>query len=459
MASQKRSDKMRKDNKLFIKSMIITSIIGFSVLMITMFIGIKYYVDKNETSHNIKQADKALIDTEEPKVEYSNNVIALVKNIQEDRLIALDIEKEQLVDKNITTATKVSDEYGGVIPLSSVQPGDIVEVVFQPDKQNILSINKTSRSWIKKDISGVIINSTANEAVIGKETYKLTEDAFLFKEGGLSISPSFIGEYDIVQVQGIENTIWSIKVLKSGASIELLDIPSEEGLLEIDRTRMIPLKEVIGPVGITSGKHKILVNIKGYEELVKEVTLTPEENYQISLKGMKEAFTELKLGVANVGIDYTVQVGDKLFQKGQKISVKQGKYKVAVKAEGYEDWVQELEFDTPIYDLNVMLQKEAEETTEPDTTDTTNPSGETANNDNTSNASNGSYTVNISTDPSGAHVYFGGVYKGETPFKATLPIGDYAVSLEKDGFQTYNTTIIIDNSDNQNSFLYVLTPR
>jgi hypothetical protein len=440
---------VRKDNKTFVKSMIITSVIGFSVLMIMMFVGIKYYVDKSGTSNSVQAA--SLADKQETKVEYSTTVLALVKQITQEKLVAFDIETKQMMYKSITVSTKVSDGYGGVIPLASIKEGDIVEVVFQTDKEKILSINKTSRSWIKPDLTGIKINTADNQVIIGKKPYKYTKDTLIFKENNRQISPTFLGEYDLLELQGVGDDIWSIKILKSASSLQILDFPTEEGMLEIDRTRMIPLKDLEEPIKLTAGKHKILITMKGYEPVTTEIELIPEENYVISLKDIKEAFTDLNVIVTNTVTDYTVQIADKTYAKGEKISLKQDKYTVLIKAEGYKDWEQELELDQTTYDLKVTLEQIIDETNVPDT-------GNEGNVDNGTETSNASYTINISTDPSAAYVYIGGVYKGQTPFKTTLPVGDYTVSLEKKGYETYNTTIIIDNSDNQNSFLYHLTP-
>jgi hypothetical protein len=429
--------------------MIITSVIGFSVLMIMMFVGIKYYVDKSGTSNSVQAS--SLVDKQETKVEYSATVLALVKQITQEKLVAFDIEKKEMMYKSITVSTKVSDGYGGVIPLATIKEGDIVEVVFQTDKEKILSINKTSRSWIKPDLTGVKINTADSQMLIGKKPYKYTKDTLIFKENGRQISPSFLGEYDLLELQGVGEDVWSVKVLKSAASLQILEFPTDEGMLEIDRTRMIPLKDIDEPIKLTAGKHKILITMKGYEPVTTEIDLIPEENYQISLKDAKEAFTDLNVIVAGTVTDYTVQIADKTFAKGEKISLKQDKYTVLIKAQGYKDWEQELELDQTTYDLKVTLEQIIDETTAPST-------GNEGNVNNGTGTSNASYTINISTDPSSAYVYIGGIYKGQTPFRTTLPVGDYTVSLEKQGYETYHTTIIIDNSDNQNSFLYNLTP-
>ncbi len=445
---------MRRNNKTFIKSMIITSVIGFSVLMIMMFVGIKYYVDKSGTSAHLQVNN--VIDTSEPKVEYSSTILALVKKVSKDELIAFDIEKRREVTRSIAQTTKISDGYGGVIPLSLIQPGDLVEVIFQPDKEKILAINKTSRSWVKPELSGVLVNTSKSEMVIGKKVYTFTEDTMMFKEGGRGVTPSLIGEYDILQLQGVDDTVWSIKVLQNAASIGLSDLPSLEGRLEIDRTRITSLKDIVGPISLTPGRHKLVIDIKGYEPITTDINLTSGEHLEISLKDAKEALTELNVIVTNKEIDYTVQVGTEVFKKGQTISVKQDKYNIAVKAEGYKTWEREIELDRVAYDLSITLEKEVDETVPP-TTSNSNGNNNNSNNNNTNTVGN-TYTINISSDPAGAYVYIGGMYKGQTPFRTTLPVGDYAISLEKPGYQNYYTTIIIDNSDNQNSFLYVLTP-
>ncbi|WP_070000030.1 PEGA domain-containing protein [Cellulosilyticum sp. I15G10I2] len=455
---------MRRNNKTFVKSMIITSIIGFSVLMVMMFTGIKYYVDKSGTSSHLQASN--IINAPQPKVEYSSTIIALVKRVSKEELVAFDIEKKQDITRSIASSTKISDGYGGIIPLSSIKTGDLVEVIFQPDKENILAINKTLRTWVKPELSGVIINPSKNEIIIGKKAYNFTDDIMMFKEDGRGIKAAFIGEYDILELQGVEDTVWSVQVLQSAASIELIDLPSLEGRLEIDRTRMIALKDIVGPISLTPGKHKLLVDIKGYEPITEEVELASGEHLEITLKDAKEAFTELNVVVMNQGVDYSVQVGDQTFKKGQPISVKQDKYTIIVSAQGYKTWERELELDRTAFDLNITLEKEEDEVVSPvgseSNTSNNSNNGNTNNNNssstNNTNTSNNTYTINISSDPSGAYVYIGGIYKGQTPFKTTLPVGDYAISLEKAGYQNYYTNIIIDNSDNQNSFLYVLTP-
>ena len=160
--------------------MIITSVIGFGVLMVMMFIGIKYYIDKNGTSSNIQVSTRG--DAPEPKVEYSSTVLGLVKKISQDELIAFDIEKKREMTRSISSTTKISDGYGGAIPLSSIQQGDLVEIIFLPDKVGVLAINKTSRTWVKPDLSGVLVNTSNDEVIIGKKAYAFSDKTMIFND-------------------------------------------------------------------------------------------------------------------------------------------------------------------------------------------------------------------------------------------------------------------------------------
>ena len=62
----------------------------------------------------------------------------------------------------------------------------------------------------------------------------------------------------------------------------------------------------------------------------------------------------------------------------------------------------------------------------------------------------------IETDPGGAQVFVSDVYKGITPTLTGLKPGEYNISIEKEGYTTLYTTVIIDISNKQKSFLYTL---
>ena len=68
-------------------------------------------------------------------------------------------------------------------------------------------------------------------------------------------------------------------------------------------------------------------------------------------------------------------------------------------------------------------------------------------------------TITVSSEPEGANVYVDGELKGVTPYMLTLDNGTYDIRLEKVGYDTYKTNIILDGSNDQSVFLYPLIPK
>ncbi|PHV69376.1 hypothetical protein CS063_16205 [Sporanaerobium hydrogeniformans] len=436
---------MRKNNKAFVTSMIITSIIGLSVLMIAMFIGIKYFINQNEGQLTVQP--ESLKKEERPNVQYSSTILALVESITDKEIIAFDIEKMQSFQRELDLTTTLTDSYGGAIPLGQIKKGSIVEIVYQPEKESILSVSLTNRAWEKNNISGLKVNTSDNKITINNKDYSFTKDILVIGEEETESSPYFITEHDVVKVVGVEDTIWCIRILKSAASIEITNLPTADGILEIDRTRMIPLKEVIAPISIEPGKHKITIIMKGYETVTKDITIEAGEKAKIDLTDTPKAMSTIKLTVTNQEADYTVRIGDKVYTKGEILAVEQGKHTVNIEAEGYKPWTKELEFTNESHDLKVSLEQIKADT------------GTTLQQPEEVNSSNTQYTITVSSDPVGAAVYVGDTYKGQTPVKMTLPLGDYAITLKKEGYQNHTANILLDSTGTQNNFLYVLMPQ
>lgn len=440
---------MQKNNKAFVKSIIIASSVALCVLMIIMFAGIKYYISQKSNGSTSSNNTREEIATSTPQVEYTSTLLVMVKEIDEDHIFAYDIENNIGIDKTLNIATTINDAYGGAIPLESIHKGDIVEITYSDEQEKVISISKTTRSWTKTNVSGAIVSDDIKQLKIDGTVYNYNSNILVLRDGSVESNMSFIGAYDVLDIQGIDNTIWSISIKKVAATLELTDLPTKDGQLEIDIKTVIQLSDITGPISITPGTHKILVSMKGYETVIENVEIGQGEAYEYSLKDTPKAYTQIIPAVSAGDKIYTVKLAGNTYKKGDQIKVQQGDYDVVIAAEGYYTWTGKISCTKPTYSLRVNLKEIPTETEAPE--ESTAEEAEVS-------AAKESYTINISTDPTGAKVYLDGVYKGTTPYKVTLPVGDYSVLLEKDGYEIYTTSIIIDGSDEQNSFLYVLTP-
>lgn len=428
------------NNKLFVKTMIITATIGLTVLMATMFVGIKFFTEKNVLPHE----DKVSLPVESPQVEISSTILGSVKKISEEKIELFDIEKKQVISTKINKVTKVEDAYSQAIPITEINQGDIVEVIYEPQKDLLISISKTNRGWEKKDVNKIKVSLEKDIISIGKHEYTYGKDTLILNEKGQEITPEVLGEYDKLRLTGVDSRIWSIKVIEKQGQVILGKLPTLKGTLEIDTNRIIRLEEIKDPIGISPGSHKIVLNMEGYQPITKNIEVTPGSDIKITGDGAEIAYTNLSVTVSGTA-DYDVEVNGKIYKPREIIKLEQGVYTVKITADGFKPWAMQLDVEGDTKSIHAVLTSNTPTTQEPVPSE--EPKGDPA-----------SYQINISTDPAGAEVYIGGIYKGTTPYKTTLPVGDYSVELKKQGYEAYTTSLIIDNSDNQNSYQYVLTP-
>lgn len=439
--------------------MIITAVVGLVVLMAAMLLGVKHFVGQDSTAaamgeNSIKQEEKG------SELEYTSTILAVVTELTDDEIKAIDTESRQELTRPIDRTTKVADAYNRTIPLTSIKEGDIVEIVYQEDKDRTISINKSSQGWSKNSVSGAKVNTSASELELFGVVYTYDRNIMILHDGEKDAKIELITPYDIVTVQGIKDRVLSIRVEKAAGSIVVTDIPSRQGRIELDINTMIPLSELVEPINVIAGKHKIVVSIKGYENIVEEIDVAPGETYTLSLDRAKRSYTNVKVAISNVDVEaYNIKIDNKTYAKGEQISIPQGTYNVTITAENYKPWTKTVTFAKENYTLKATLQSnKIEETASPSTSPDSGTSGAPSKEEtNNTEATSETKTIDIATDPSGAKVYINGVNRGTTPYKVTLPMGSYSVLLEKDGYEVYSTSIILDGSDDQTGFLYVLT--
>lgn len=423
-------------------NMIIVSVVGLITLMIVMFMVIRTYTkDGNQGSYVQKETQ---VKVSNAKVEYSATLLVLVEKITEDEIVGFDIENKIRVSREITEGTKISDMYGSAMPAAQIKAGDIVEMVYQQDKEKVVSISKTSKVKSWKKISGVTVDHTNNQINIGGTTYDYVDDTMVFQSDGNKTNMAFVTPFDIVSIQSVNDIIWSITIDEVAGSITLTDLPTTKGVLEIDRTRSFKLDELKGNISVIPGKHNILLQMEGYEIIKNDIVIEPGENYEISLKDAKEAYTQVNPLVSSGVTNYSIKIGDKTYNKGEEIKLQQGTYQVEAEAEGYELWTKEIICDKETYNLYISFIQKPAPSQSPDT------------NGETSDVLNNTQTITLNTNPMGAKVYVNGVFKGETPCTVTLINGSYGVLFEKTGYSAYSTTILLDGSDEQVSYSYDL---
>ena len=435
---------MRKNNKQFVRNIIITSVIGLSTLMVVLFVVLQTYLEKHEEQTYIVEAqiENEVLST---TIELSENKIILVEKITQDKIVGYDIKNKSTFNKLITKTARVNDAYGNVMPITQIKAGDIVEVDYQNGKDNVVAVGKSVDVQSFKKISGVTVDKTTKQIKMSGTNYTYTDETMVLNADGSPSDIGKIGPFDIVSIQELDDIVWSITIDKASASLNMVDLPTQNGQIEIDNSRLIQFKDIAEPIKIIPGEHKIVIKMEGYVTITDQLNLDSGQVYEMSLANAEIAYTTVTPYISAKISDYTIKIDDKIYGPEDEIILQQGTYQVEVIADGYEKWIRQVNLSKDDYKLSVALIPIEEESLDENTNSTSN-----------NEALNNSRTIVLNTSPSGAKVYINGAYSGETPYTVTLNNGSYNMLFEKTGYMVYSTTILLDNSNDQTAFLYIL---
>lgn len=224
-----------KGNKLFVKSMIITAIIGLTTLMIFMFIGIKHF-----TQQKVDAATQVveIIPVQKQSVPFNSVILGVVNELSNDQIGVFDIEKKQYVTTAIKKSTQVEDERGKAIPLAEINVGEIVEISYEPTEDNLVSIAKAGQAWKKTDLRNVEIDRAASEVKLGSNIYEYTGNTLILDRNGNKLDNiHLVNTYDVLELAGVGIDVYSIKVLSTQGAIQFDGLPEVSGRIEIDINR------------------------------------------------------------------------------------------------------------------------------------------------------------------------------------------------------------------------------
>lgn len=436
---------MRRNNKQFVRNIIIVSVVGLVILMIALFATLQTFLGKQ--NHNI--------DIEEPVreeamalIEVSETRMILVSEINENQVIGYDIKDRRVFNRKVSDTVRISDAYGKVLPITQIKKGDMIEVSYQEEKGEVVAISKSIQVQTYRRINGVTIDKVSQQINIGGTNYAYTDNTMVMSADGEEIEIGQLGPFDSVSIQMLHGTVWSIILEEMAASMNMVDLPTQNGQIEIDNSRLLPFKDITEPIKLTPGSHKIIIKMEGYVTISETLTVTSGEVYEMSLADAEIAYTTIQPRINADVIDYTIKVGDKAYKPGEAIKVPQGEYLIEISAEGYEKWSRKVKLEKDIYTLNANLTLIKDESEEEENQKVEEEANKEA-----------SRTIVLNTDPSGAKVYINGEYKGNTPYTTTLPHGSYSVLFEKEEYIVYGTNIVLNSTDDQSNFLYVLTPQ
>lgn len=384
-----------------------------------------------------------------------------------------DIGKKEYINIYIKDKTQLADTYGKPMSIQEVRLGDIVEVTYGANNKEVIKIQKSAKAWTKTELSQIDIDVQNQTIQIGNTKYDYTSDIIVINDELQVIDLQDINSLDTLMINGIDNTVWSVTVIESAGYLKLTNMPTTQGTLEIGNNRIYRLEEIGENIPLPGGEHKVVIRMEGYRPFAKQVRISTNEIQELDLREVEEAVANLKIRVVNTEEDYKVLIDDKTYRKDELIRVQPGTYTLKVISKGFKTVEMEIQLEEGDRSINISLESEEEEEKQEEKLEekleekTKEKKTEVKNQESQKEVpifkeeekpveEIKTVQIIIETDPTGAQVFVNGVNKGTTPALTGLKPGEYSITIEKEGYSSLYSTIIIDASNAQKGFLYTL---
>jgi serine/threonine-protein kinase len=223
---------------------------------------------------------------------------------------------------------------------------------------------------------------------------------------------------------------WTEELVLSEPKIHPLQIQLKQRVaLAFVKIESIPPGAMLSIDGVSEGKtplglelplgeHDLLMSLKNHEDGRTRIRLSEEKEYSVSVELKPVPVVQKAL----LNVD-TEPPGAEILLNGEhggksptEIALPLGKYRVAVRLEGYVEWTEEMQLgEARAYPLKVRLEPEVKKA-----------------------------TLRVITDPPGADVQVDGQSMGRTPASGDFPAGRRIVQISLDGYEAHSEEVSLD---------------
>lgn len=461
----------------------ITKKIGYLMVSMILFIILIGCTKVVKPNLNISGTSKI------PEVVEKQDVRALgvVKdiNVDEGTITYLDINYETDFTLKYNGGADILDKYNGVISILQIKIGEIVDLYYSSETNNLTKLQISSEAWEYQGVANLVIAKTNKIMSISKKKYKYTNELVIFSEDNL-IELIDINKKDELTVKGRGGVIYSIIVDKGHGYIRLTNYEDFiDGIIEIGYDIIVPIvKDML--IIAREGNYKMVLE---KDSLVGKKNINVIRDKEIVVDMSEFALEPLQRS----NVDFTIipdgadlYIDNKLTDYDEVVELKFGKYKIEVKLGGYITYLGTLTADKVSLDIKIDLvektvnkdtiesdldnentDKSSEESydnnnSDPDSkneSDDTRDIEATGDNENevviddSASEKDADHEIHV-LEPEGVEVYLNGTLKGISPVSFEKEIGTHTLSFRKDGYITksYTVEVIDDSSDVQFNF-------
>jgi hypothetical protein len=345
-------------------------------------------------------------------------ILGLVVSVasSENKIGVYNIQKDNEISLVMKAGADMKDQYGQAMALSEFKPGDIVQVVYNPNEMKYSALKISSKAWTEKSIEGLKVNAQDKTITFGNKIYKYNNVLIAnYKDQAFDVAE--LDTMDVATVKGYNDIIWSIKLEKSHATIALTNKDRiKEGSIEID-TNIFKTLDEVEKIIVSEGLHKLVIKGSNIESFAKDILVEKGITTFVDLSGVKvkSGTVAIKTNVT----DYKLYVNGEAKLTNEPLVLDYGTYNIRISKEGYEDAAQDVIVKAENTKVDISL-KELLKT-----------------------AKVGSLTVDTGA-VKGASVYVDNAYLGITPLTVKVEYGEHKVTVKKEGYTDIGVAVTIN---------------
>lgn len=351
-----------------------------------------------------------------------------------------DIGSMNTVTLSYNGATVVNDKFGQPMNIYQLNEGDIVDIAYDPNTARVGAILLSQNAFVSDGISKYSIGDNGKSFCMGDITYSISEFAKVFSYGNL-ITVDQLLSHDNLVIQGIDNTIFSIRVEDGHGYLELVNEDALiGGWIEVGQTLISQIMDGM-LFTVPEGEYTVKLTNDGIDE-IRQVTISRNEVSQLDLSDIVSTLPER--GLVRFSItppEAAVYVDGNFVDTSYALKMPVGIHDILVEAPGYDTVIQYFEVTGLNQTVEIAL-------------DVSGSSSSTTGGVSGNSISKNLYALLTIESPEDAEVYEDNIYKGISPVTYQKTAGTHTLTFRKKGYITtsYTVTIEDDGRDQTLSF-------
>lgn len=314
--------------------------------------------EKSVSASNAVKQDQDDIQSTADLPKKDQTIYMIVKNdVQNYQLTLMDLAGASKICYEYTDGTEFFDKYGSDTPKSEFSEGKLV-MIKRRSNDILAEVAFTDKTWSYENVRNYTIDEIKKRMDIADTGYQLHEYAQVFSNG-VQTTVGAVGNSDILNVYGIDRTIYAIVVTTGHGTLSLTNTELFEGGWVNLGTKVYAKITENMTMELPEGVYDFSVANDGYGDC-GEVLIRRDQVTTIDLndyKGEGPKFCKLTFDVGVEGAILTIN--GKKINHSKTQELRYGVYTLGVFAEGYDAWTKQLVINSPTAKVDILLTEDS----------------------------------------------------------------------------------------------------